>query len=81
MHLNSCKHCRKIFYHRFKTNTCEACKKQDDELFEQIKDYLMMYPNSNALQIADGLNVNVYEVFQFMDEGRLTIVKGKWSKE
>ena len=80
MHLNVCKHCHKIFYHRIKTHSCEQCKKKDDELFERIKEYLEMYPNSNAMQIADGLDVNVYEVLQFMEEGRLTIVKGKWSK-
>ena len=81
MHLNVCKHCRKIFYHRMKAYTCEMCKGKDDQLFDQIKEYLVTYPNSNALQIAEGLDVEVYEVLQFMNEGRLTIVKGRWSKD
>ncbi len=80
MQLNICKHCRKIFQSKFKAYTCSDCKSIDDELFERIENYLLQYPNSNAIQIAEGLGVQAYEVLGFIEEGRLTIVKGIWDQ-
>jgi hypothetical protein len=80
MQLNVCKHCHRIFYSHLKLQTCEECKKLDDELFEKIEDYLMKYPNSNAIQIADGLKIQAHEVLSFIDEGRLIIAKGYFEK-
>lgn len=81
MQLNICKHCHKIFISKFKVYTCDACKHIDDELFDKIEQYLMQYPNSNAIQIAEGLGIQAAEVLGFIDEGRLTIVKGNWEKD
>lgn len=75
-----CKHCHKIFYSPIKTSSCEECKKKDDELFERIEKYLLEYPNSNAIQIADGLQIQAYEVLSFIDEGRLIVSNGKFEK-
>lgn len=63
-----------------KLTTCEKCKKRDDELFAMIEAYLMKYPNSNAIQIAEGLKIQAIEVLSFIDEGRLTITKGYFEK-
>ncbi len=81
MQLNICKHCHKIFKSKFRLYTCDACKNIDDELFDRIEKYLMQYPNSNALQIAEGLSLQASQVLSFIDEGRLTIVKGIWDKD
>lgn len=81
MHLNVCKYCNMIFYDSSEMTTCKNCKKMDDELFERIEAYLKNYPNSNAMQIAEGLEIKVVDVIRFVDEGRLMIVNGKWSRE
>lgn len=80
MQLNMCKHCHKVFYNNQKLSTCENCKNRDDELFGRIEEYLMKYPNSNAIQISEGLKIQAYEVLSFIDEGRLTIAKGYFEK-
>lgn len=80
MQLNMCKHCHKMFYHRLRTSTCEECREKDDVLFDQIEKYLREFPNSNAIQIADGLNIEAAKVLSFIDEGRLTIAKGRFEK-
>ena len=78
MFLNVCKHCRKIFWNQAKLGVCPDCKTKDDDLFERIEQYLLAYPNSNALQIAEALKIQAYEVLSFINEGRLCMVKGKF---
>lgn len=80
MHINVCKHCKKVFIYKFQAYTCEDCKKFDDEQFEKIRDYLMKFPNSNALQIAAALDLDAFEIINYMNEGRLEISKGKFEK-
>jgi hypothetical protein len=63
-----------------KKSVCEECKILDDKLFEQIEKYLLEYPNSNALQIADALKIQPFKVISFIDEGRLTMVEGKFEQ-
>lgn len=81
MQLTMCKHCHKLFYSRMRAKVCDECKSKDEEVFDRIEEYLIKYPNSNALQIAEGLQIDVFEVLSYMSEGRLTVVKGKWSRE
>ena len=71
-----CRFCGKIFKSYSKTSCCEDCRAQEDELFEKIKDYLNKYPNSNAMQIADGLEITTMDVLKFIDEGRLVVSTG-----
>lgn len=80
MQLNMCKHCHTIFYSRLKLRSCEKCRHQDEELFSRIEEYLKEFPNSNAMQIADGLKIQTQEVLAFVDEGRLMIAKGYFEK-
>lgn len=78
--LYTCVHCKKIFQSRIKRKVCSECSKKEDEMFLKIKEYLKQYPNSNAMQIAEGLEINVMSVLYFIDEGRLSIVNGSFSK-
>ena len=80
MHLCMCRHCQKVFWHKMKRSVCDECKVKDNELFERIEQYLMEYPNSNAIQIADALKIQPFEVISFIDDGRLTMVQGKFEQ-
>lgn len=80
MELCVCKYCKKIFKHKFKMRTCQDCKEKDDDLFNSIDEYLKIFPNSNALQISEALNIDVYDITRFIDEGRLVITKGVFER-
>lgn len=80
MHTNKCKFCGKIFVNKLKKTTCEACKPLDEALFSKIEDYLLRFPNSNAMQIADGLEISALDILQYIDEGRLQLSKGEFKK-
>jgi hypothetical protein len=52
----------------------------DDILFSRIEEYLKKFPNSNAIQIAEGLELPTFEVVRFIDEGRLQFSRGKFER-
>lgn len=80
MYTNVCKHCKKVYISRFQSYACNMCKEKDDLQFEEIKEYLFKYPNSNAMQIAAALNISAYTVVNYLNEGRLVTTKGKFER-
>ena len=80
MKLNQCRYCGTMFKATYSSTVCSHCKELDDILFGRIEEYLKKYPNSNAIQISDGLGINVYEIIRFIDEGRLQFSKGKFER-
>ncbi len=75
-----CKHCFKTFHSKIRTGFCPECSKLDETVFDRIEEYLRKYPNSNALQISESLEIDLYSVIGFMNEGRLIRSMGKFSK-
>ena len=63
----TCRHCKKLFTSVIKRQVCEECAKKEDQLFQQIKEYLRQYPNSNAMQIAEGFEINLMIDQNFID--------------
>lgn len=80
MKLNQCRYCGDMFKSTYSSTVCNRCKELDDILFSRIEEYLKRFPNSNAIQIADGLEIPTFEVVRFIDEGRLQFSKGKFEK-
>ena len=80
MHLSKCKFCGTVFRSKKVENICKNCKGIDENLFSRIEDYLRKFPNSNAMQIAEGCQISVLEVLQYIDEGRLLLSKGEFKR-
>ncbi len=80
MRVNVCKHCFKTFRSTCVKGFCPDCEGKDVSEFERIEAYLKEYPNSNALQIAESLEIDVFDVISFMNEGRLVISRGNFSR-
>ena len=80
MHMNVCKHCKKVFNSLFMEYACNECKEKDKAIFDEISDYLMKYPNSNAMQVADALGISAYLIIQYINEGRLMVSSGKFER-
>ena len=80
MEVCHCRYCKKIFRSSIRRTCCDSCREKDDKFFEKIIDYLDKYPNSNAIQVAEGLEVDVTEIVRFIDEGRLIISIGDFKR-
>ena len=80
MKLNQCKYCGAMFKSTYVSVVCNHCKELDDILFGRIEEYLKQFPNSNAIQIAEGLEIPTFEVVRFIDEGRLQFSRGKFER-
>jgi len=80
MYTNKCKFCGNTFISKVKLTTCTSCKHLDEELFSKVEDYLRRFPNSNAIQIAEGLEISALDILQYIDEGRLQISKGEFRR-
>ncbi len=77
-----CRYCGKV-YIQTKTgpkDCCKDCIHIEDEKFKKIEDYLIQYPNSNAIEVAEGLEISVMEVIRFIDSGRLVLGKGEFKE-
>lgn len=80
MKRNRCKYCFCMFQSPDTRMVCDDCKKLDETLFDSVEAYLKKYPNSNALQISEGLEIPLYVVLRFIDEGRLQFSGGRFEK-
>ncbi|MBQ7636747.1 MAG: hypothetical protein IJS80_05505 [Lachnospiraceae bacterium] len=75
-----CRYCGKVFTSWHERSCCNDCLKTEEEEFSKIENYLKRYPNSNAIQIAEGLEISPFNVVRFIDEGRLSIRKGEFKE-
>ena len=80
MRINRCRYCGKEFKTRTIQSVCNQCKSLDEAIFSKIEAYLAKYPNSNAIQIAEGIGIAAIEVLRFIDEGRLNLSSGKFER-
>ena len=78
--MSKCKFCGKVFKTKKVETICKDCLQIDENLFSKIEDYLRKFPHSNALQIAEGCQISVLEVLQYIDEGRLQLSKGEFKR-
>lgn len=78
--LCTCKHCYKSFPSLTYKSACEKCAQLDREIYEKIKDYLTTYPNSNCVQVAEGLGIKASLVLKYVDDGELVISKGTFEQ-
>jgi len=60
--------------------SCKSCKRLDEHHFDEIEEYLKQFPNSNAMQVAEEIGITAFEVLKYLQEGRLVMSKGEFSK-
>jgi len=70
--IRNCSRCGRIYvYDGFKL--CIDCRKEDEEDFQKVKDYLEDHPNSNVMKVSKATNVDSKKIIEFLKEGRLEI--------
>jgi len=72
MALSNCAECGKLFA-KVRSRICPACEKQEDELLEQVKDFIRDEGVRSLLQIIDGTGVDYERLMKWVTEGRLQL--------
>ena len=72
--VRNCKRCKKIFNYMGGLPICSNCRKQDEEDFQAVKEYLYKNPGANLTQVSTDLEISVQQIRMYLKEGRLEIM-------
>lgn len=72
MNIKNCSNCGKIYsYDGF--NTCKQCRKDQEEAFQRVKDYIYKHPGADISEVSEATEVESKEIIEFLKQGRLEI--------
>ena len=71
MEVRNCKGCGKIFNYIGGMPMCEACKKELEDKFQQVKAYIYDNRDADINQVAEDNDVSVQQIRQWVREERL----------
>lgn len=80
MEMRTCRRCGYSFYTNKDVNICKDCETLHDATYDKIVAYLHKYPNSNALQISEALQIPAYDVLTYVEGGYLEKSKGHFER-
>lgn len=75
MDVVNCPKCGKIFT-RLRDPICEECKKQDEEDFQIVRNYLKENPKSILAEVVEQTGVSLKRIQRYLREGRLEVSEG-----
>ncbi len=75
MNLRNCSRCGKMFNYVQGPPICDACKKEIEESFQRVKDYIDGNPRASLKQISEDNGVTAKQIQQWIREERLMFSK------
>jgi flagellar operon protein (TIGR03826 family) len=74
MEVRNCTTCGRIFNSVMDIKRCPACRKDDEEKFREIRDYLYDHSGATIEEVAEALDVDRKKILHFLREGRLETI-------
>lgn len=72
--LQSCLRCGNMFlYTGIGKCICENCKKEDEEAFQSVKNYIYNHPLATLMEVSKETEVRVIRIKNYLKDGRLVI--------
>ena len=72
MKVRNCSRCGKIYaYDGF--NICIKCRREEEEEFKKVKEYLRENPGANVVEVSEETGVEAKRIIEFLKQGRLEI--------
>ena len=76
MSLANCSRCGKVFpLFPGSKDVCQSCVKEEDDNYLKIFHYLSTRPGATASEIAQSTEVDIKEIYRYVRENRLRLVK------
>ena len=76
MGFNNCARCGKIFNYVSGRPICEACKKELEKQFQEVKAFIRENPNKGLREVSEECDVSEKQIKQWVREERLQFAKG-----
>ena len=74
MEVRNCTTCGRIFNSVMDIKRCPACRKDDEEKFKEIRDYLYDHSGASIEEVSEALDVDRSKILHFLREGRLETI-------
>lgn len=75
MNVRNCKKCGKIYnYDGFPY--CNHCRKEEEEIFQKVKEYIYDNPKASIQEVSDDTEVSTKKILNYLRQGRLEIRDG-----
>lgn len=71
--VRNCRRCGKIYNYIGGAPICPACKQQDEDDFQRVKEYLYQNRGASVNQVSTDLDISVEKIKRYLKEGRLEI--------
>lgn len=72
MSFSNCPKCGKLF-HFINNPLCDNCKKEEEEIFEKVREYVKDNPGSNINKISQETEVSQKKILKYVREGRIEL--------
>lgn len=73
MQVKTCKRCNKLFQYVTGRQVCPKCRKREEELFGQVKDYLRENKGASMEEVSEATGASLGLIQSFLREGRLEV--------
>ena len=75
MEAKNCPRCGRIFV-QIRDPICAQCVKEEEDIFEAVREYVKENPNKQIKEIAEACNVSVKRILTYLKDGRLDASEG-----
>jgi len=75
MDIRNCPKCKKVFSY-VSSSYCPACEKEEEALFNIVRDYIKENNTSTMMQVCEATGITMKKLTRYIKEGRLEISKG-----
>jgi flagellar operon protein (TIGR03826 family) len=75
MTATNCPRCGRVFT-KIKSPVCPACVKEDDKVFEVVREYVKENPDQSINEVSEQTEVPVKRIIQYIRDGRLEVSSG-----
>ncbi|MCL2225449.1 MAG: flagellar protein [Defluviitaleaceae bacterium] len=75
MQAMNCPRCGKVFV-RIRDPICEACVKEEEQIFENVREFIKENPNLSLNEVAEACEVTVKRIMTYIRDGRIDASQG-----
>jgi flagellar operon protein (TIGR03826 family) len=72
MEMVNCPRCGKVFA-RMSEPICDSCAKEEERLFETVRDYINENPGNRLEEVALACNISVKKIMRYIRDGRIEV--------